>query len=177
MQHKPLPANARIGRLHAYILDIIDYLGSRDLPAKPTEIAAALGGTLHRNTVPSVVRRLLEGGLVCACTGYLQGSYRITAAGAAALKEWQQANDLETEDDAPADAQEELARLRAAQELEAAQEEEARLVAECEETLGIMIEALGLPEDFTDDDLEKLKDEADAHEQLAREAREENWGG
>lgn len=40
MQYKPLPANARIGRLQATILS---YLGGRDLPAKTTEIAAALG--------------------------------------------------------------------------------------------------------------------------------------
>ena len=183
MQHK----NVRIGRLQAYILDILDYFGSRDLPAKPTEIAAALGGTLHRNTVPSAVRRLRERGLVRACTGHLHGSYRITDAGAAALKEWQQANDPEPDDDAPdddpADAQEELARLRvrAAQDLEAAQKEEARLLAECKETLGIMLAYLGLPEDCTGADLdralEELKDENDAHEQLREEAREENWGG
>ena len=90
MQYKPLPAAVRIGRLQAHILD---YLRSRDLLAKPTEIAAALGGTLHRNTVPSAVRRLRERGLVWACAGHLQGSYRITPAGAAALKKWQQAND------------------------------------------------------------------------------------
>ena len=88
MQYKPLRANARIGRLQATILS---YLGSRDLRAKTTEIAATLGGTLHRNTVPSAVRRLRERNLICACTGRLQGRYRITPAGAAALKEWQQA--------------------------------------------------------------------------------------
>ena len=90
MEYKPLPASVRIGRLQAHILD---YLVSRDLLAKPTEIAAALGGALHRNTVPSALRRLRERGLVWACAGHLKGSYRIAPAGAAALKKWQQAND------------------------------------------------------------------------------------
>ena len=88
MQYTPLPASVRIGRLQAHILA---YLGSRDFPAKTTEIAADLGGALYRNTVPSAVRRLHERGLVHSCTGHLQGSYRITFAGALALKEWQQA--------------------------------------------------------------------------------------
>ena len=40
MQYTPLPASVRIGRLQAHILA---YLGSRDFPAKTTEIAADLG--------------------------------------------------------------------------------------------------------------------------------------
>ena len=92
MRYEPLADSVQIGRLQAAILEA---LSDSDLPLSLAEIKSKIGGAaLSKNTVPAACDRLRYRGFACRAnmprTRPIR--YRITAAGATALRGYREAN-------------------------------------------------------------------------------------